>query len=59
MEVIGSGIILALQMEAGGREARGLGQGHGPVSGSWRSPWPECSWTAALPPVSGLRHRGK
>ena len=28
MEVIGSGIILALQMEAGGREARGLGQGH-------------------------------
>lgn len=28
MEVIGSGIILALQMEAGGREAMGLGQGH-------------------------------
>ena len=28
MEVIGSGIVLALQMEAGGREEMGPGQGH-------------------------------
>lgn len=28
MEVIGSGTVLALQMEAGGREGMGPGQGH-------------------------------
>ena len=59
MEVIGSGIVLTLQMEAEGREGKGPGQGHPEVHAELGREWgsPDSQSHVLPSPVPPIRLR--